>query len=162
MKEQISGSEKNLSSTYSLFSFIPILTGSLFLILISVENDMLSKSDFIKFFAIGNLIFGALLLLASNLFVPYCHKIEVDSEKIYITKSESLLLTQVEKTIEIDKDDLKKVTSGLLGLKFFWKEERVFYLELKAKTEYGTRIAFLSKSKFLLNHDYPEFRKLKK
>ena len=120
-----------------LVSSIPVLTG----LLTILHGDFLT-------FGIGFVLIGVVFSFLSIKFVPYCYKIEVDSEKIYIIKTETLILTKFEKTIEIDKSKLISINKGLFGLQVaFWSSD-VFYLKFSEPTEYGSKIAFLTQMKF--------------
>lgn len=126
-----------------------------------MEEGQLADSVFIKYFSLGCIIVGLICLILSYLFVPYCYKIEVDADKIYITKSETVILTQIEKTISVNKDLLQDVTGSWLGLAFSWWEYKLYYLHFAVETEYGGKIAFLS-SLTPSFHYISELKRLKK
>ena len=161
MKEQISKGETDLKTTYILASLIPIFIGAIFLFFVYFSNNSIAEIDFIKYFSLGCLTLGVLILIASSFLVPYCHKIEVDNNNIYVTKSETIITTAIENTITISKDELEGVSSSFLGLSLFNSGYRLYYLDLSDETEFGKRIALLSK-RVSVGEDYFELRKLKK
>ncbi|MEM9833146.1 MAG: hypothetical protein AAF944_21105 [Bacteroidota bacterium] len=161
MKEQISKEETDLKTTYVLGSLIPVFTGTLFLSFIYLSDSTFVNEVFIKHFSGGCLALGFLFLFVSIIFIPYCYKIEVDDNNIYITKSEIIITTRIENTITIDKDKLKSVSGSFLGLSIFNSEYRLYYLIFSEETEFGKKIAFLSK-RVTTGREYLELRKLKK
>ena len=161
MKQQISKEETDLKTTYILGSLIPIFIGAMFLFFVYFSNNSMAKEDSIQYFAWGCLTLGFLILIASSYFVPYCYRIEVDDDKIYVTKSETIITTEIENTITINKDKLTGISGSFLGLSLFNSEYRLYYLILSDKTEFGKKIPFLSK-RVAVGKEYFELRKLEK
>ncbi len=159
MKTQISGDAIDLKVTYILYSSLSILVGSI-LILSIVFGSFFSRSAFIVL-PLCFIVLGIIGIVLSNRFVPYCHKIEVDENSIYISKSQPIIMTEIEETITIPKNYLLNIKSTPLGIKIaFWKND-LFYLELKEKTKFGDKIAFISKMKKSTDRRFEEFDLLK-
>lgn len=147
MKTKISTNETDLKSTYILFSLIPIGFGVIFLSSYFIGNDSFTRNNFIIYFSLAQLTIGLTMFLLFNLYIPYCYKIEIDNDKLYITKTEAILLTQIETTIELEMSLIKNINkSFFVGFQIFNSDYDLYYIHFREKTELGNKIAFLCDS----------------
>ena len=160
MKKQVSGNAKNLKWSYIPLFLIFLIIG-LFTAASVIFNTKPINTDISQGISIGFILIGLTFTILSNKFIPYCYKIEVEENTIYITKKETIILTEIEKTIEVSKDQILNVKSSPFGFSVFIWTSNVFYLELKEDTEYGRKIAFLTKMKNSIGKNFDELDLLK-
>ncbi len=128
------------------------------LVLIFFVKDLEERFDFVygRIFVVLCILMIVYISLSIK-FLPHCYKVEVDGDKIYVTKSETLFLDGSIKTIEISKSEISDIKSSLLGIKFP-STSNIFYIKMKEDTKYGNEIAFFYRKRSFFGNDLKELR----
>jgi hypothetical protein len=95
--------------------------------------------------ACGALLFvGIFLIYTSSIWEYYCYKIEIEDNLVYISKAEFFITKRIDVVIEIPAEDVIKVTKKW-SLKFVseYRNQKMYFLELKSPTKFGSKIPFI-------------------
>jgi len=123
---------------------VSLLMGYFLLIKDSFSIEMNTSVLNLWIACIAFLIVGIFLIYTSSIWELYCYKIEVGDKFVYISKAEFFITKRIDVVIEIPIEDVTKVTKKWsLKLVSEYRDQKMYFLELKHPTKFGSKIPFI-------------------
>lgn len=152
-KLELSAKEHDTSNYYVVLGILSLALGGVCLYLTG-DKDFNSISRVEMFAAFGAfLLLGLFLIGHSSRMADYLYKVEIAENTLYISKTEFLLTTKGEQTIEVPTTEVVYIMKAYYDLLTERDKDklRTYYLILKTDTPFGRKIPF-----FIAAHETKE------